>query len=83
MTTLTGEGVNAFQLIAVKAALKLERAGLKHSSGRKLRPFWAKYLGLKPRDDYDKYIAAIEAKLTEIRASLHSQSAQPGQLDWT
>lgn len=64
---LTGSGVTAFQLIAVKGALKLERLGMKHSSGKRLRPFWAPILGLKPRDDYDKFIAAIEGKLAEIR----------------
>jgi hypothetical protein len=74
MTTLTGDGITYYQLAAVKAALKLERVGLKHSSGRAIRPAWAKRLGLKSRDSYELYIETIDKKLSEMRAALHSQS---------
>jgi hypothetical protein len=61
----TGEGITFFMLAQLKAALKLERAGLTHSSmkGKKLRPMYAEFLGLKPRDDYDKFITAVQIKM--------------------
>jgi hypothetical protein len=46
----------------------MEKVGLSHSAmrGKKLRPMWAKYLGLKVRDDYDQFIAAIQARMDAI-----------------
>jgi hypothetical protein len=73
MTTLTGEGITYFQLAAVKAALKLEKVGLKHSGGA-IRPKWAKRLGLKPRDSHDTYINTLNMRMSEMRDALHSQS---------
>lgn len=66
----TGEGITYFMLAQLKAALKLERAGMSHSSmaGKKLRPMYAEFLGLKPRDDYELYISAVQAKMEPMLA---------------
>lgn len=64
----TQEGIDYFSLSQLKAALKLEKVGLKHSAmrGKALRPQIAKHFGLKPRDSYDLYIAAVQAKMDAI-----------------
>lgn len=62
-TANTSRHVTYWQLASVKGALKLESLGLKHSSGKALRPAWAKHLGLKPRDSYEKYIEVIQARM--------------------
>ena len=48
-----------------KASSLLEKVGLTHSSGLRIRPRVAKEFGLKPRDSYDKYIAAVQLKIDE------------------
>lgn len=66
----TGEGISYFMLAQLKSAFKLERAGLSHSSmkGKKLRPMYAEFLGLKPRDDYELYIHAVQTKMNAMLA---------------
>ncbi len=65
----TGKGVEGFRWASVKAQLKMEKVGLK-SSGGPLRPRLAKELGLKARDSYEMYIAAVEEKLLDIRQAI-------------
>jgi hypothetical protein len=55
-----------FRWASVRQQLKLERIGLR-SSGGALRPRLAKTLGLRPRDSYEVYIAAVTARLEEAR----------------
>lgn len=57
-----------FQLVAWRAALKCERAGLKHSSGRALRPHLKKVLKLelKPKDSHDLYIAEVQKIIDKV-----------------
>jgi hypothetical protein len=54
-----------FRLLQIRGMLKLEKVGLTHSSGLRIRPRVAKEFGLKPRDSYDKYIAAVQLKIDE------------------
>lgn len=54
-----------FRLLQIRGVLKLEKVGMTHSSGLRIRPRIAKEFGLKPRDSYDKYIAIVQAKLDE------------------
>lgn len=76
MTTMSGhKQIDYAQLATVKAALKLEAKGLKHSSGRALRPCWAPRLGLKPRDSYELFIATIQGRMEEILASVQQEAA--------
>ena len=69
-TMCVGAGVTVFQLLAVKGAIKLEKLGMKHSSGKSIRKMWALQLGLKANAKHDEVIAAIEKKLEEVRATL-------------
>jgi len=59
--------IEAYNLMVLKQALKLERVGLKHHCGA-LRPKLCKQYGLKARDSYDRYIAVIESKIQELLA---------------
>lgn len=61
-------------LAILKAQLKLEKVGLTHSAmrGKKLRPMWAEFLGLKPRDSYDDFIAEVQRRMDEIVAKVQS-----------
>lgn len=63
--TFTGDGITYFQLAQLKQQLKLESKGLTHSGmkGRKLRPLLAKEFGLKPRANYDLYIAEVQSRM--------------------
>lgn len=51
-----------YQLMTVRAMLKLEKIGMRHSGGP-LRPRWAAKLGLSPRDSYDKFINALTERI--------------------
>ena len=78
--TLTGDGITYFQLATLKSQLRMEKVGLTHSAmkGRKLRPLLAKGFGLKPRADYELYIAEVQSRmdamLKQPAEGLHSQS---------
>ena len=58
-TASTPEAIAVFRLLAVRGALKLESRGLKTRGGA-IRPKWAKQLGLRPRDDYEVFIARVQ-----------------------
>lgn len=58
----TPEQIARFQLMAVRTMIKMEKIGLRHSSGP-VRPKWAAKLGLKPRDSYDKFIDALTERI--------------------
>lgn len=59
-----------FQLVAWRAALKCEKNGMKHSSGKTLRPHLKKVLGLKLklRDPHDLYIAEVQKIIDRVQA---------------
>jgi hypothetical protein len=59
-----------YQLIAAKHAIKLEKLGMKHSSGKSVRKHYALLLGLKPNAKHNDVILAIEARILELRAGL-------------
>lgn len=62
----TPEGIEAFHLLQLKHAIRLEQLGLRHSSGLSARKYAAELLGLpKPRTiSADEVIEALTAKLT-------------------
>ena len=74
-TANTPRHLEYWQLASVKGALKLESKGLKHSSGKSLRPAWAKHLGLKPRDSYEKYIETIQARMEVLLKEEQAEAA--------
>lgn len=62
-------GIELYRLSVVRRALKLERdTGMKMSRGVNVRKLWAEPLGLKPRDSFDKFIAALDAKIGDTAA---------------
>jgi hypothetical protein len=67
------------RLAAIKAALKMEKVGLKTRGGA-LRPKIAAEFGLKPRASYDVYIAEIQkrmdAALTKRQTALADAAMQ-------
>ena len=73
-TTCTGEGVNVFNLLAIKGALKLEKVGLKHSRGsvRKI----AKQLTGLHTNDFDKLIEAVQ-KLVDAAVAKDRKETPP------
>ena len=76
MTTIsTKSGMEYAGLATLKMQLKMEKVGLTHSSmgKKKLRPMWAAKLGLKPRDDYDTFIAECQRQMDEILAANQAQ----------
>jgi len=66
----TPDGMEYAGYATLKGQLKLEKLGMSHSAmrGKKLRPMWAAKLGLKPRDDYEKFIAECQRRMDEIIA---------------
>lgn len=61
---VTGEAIALYQLVTVRAALKLEARGLRFKGGM-LRTGWAKRLGLKPRASYETVIAELDKRIAE------------------
>jgi hypothetical protein len=60
------ENTQRFRLVSLKYQLKLESLGLK-SSGGAIRPRIAAEFGLRPRDSYDTYKEAVQAKIDSIK----------------
>lgn len=66
MTTITEtSGMIRFHWIQLRAALKCEKLGMKHSSGKSARAVVAKELGMKRNSSFDDLIAGINKKLGE------------------
>jgi len=68
ITCQTPDEISIFRLLSVKHQLNFEKMGMK-SSGGALRPRLAKEFGLKPRDSYEMYIAAVQKKIDEVHAA--------------
>lgn len=68
----TPEGINAYRLASIRAALRLESVGMKTRGGA-LRPKIAKELGLRPRDSYATFIKELD---TRIAASKFGDTAE-------
>jgi hypothetical protein len=73
-TVLTGDGIKFAQLAAAKGAIKLERLGLKHSSGRSMRRAWALHLGLKHNTPHGAVIEELERRMRAIENSARAFS---------
>lgn len=64
----TPEGIRLYQLAAARGAIRLEKVGLKHSSGRSVRKHWALHLGLKANAKADVVLAKIQDEIDKIQA---------------
>lgn len=71
----TPDGIEYAGYATLKMQLKMEKLGMTHSAmrGKKLRPMWAAKLGLKPRDNYDMYIAECQRRMDEFLAAKQAQ----------
>lgn len=66
MAAITGaRDIEAYRLMAVKQAIRLEAAGMRNSKGN-ITPKWAKHLGLPARAKHETVIAAIDGMLVEL-----------------
>lgn len=74
-TIATGTaGISVFRLLSMKGRVNLESKGLKFR-GSSTRKLMALEMGLKPNAKYDVVIAAIEAKLAELRPDVAAENA--------
>lgn len=64
----TPEGIAYAQLATLKAAVKLESLGMKHSSGLSMRKQAAKRLGMKPSAKADDVIGALNREMERLVA---------------
>lgn len=66
MTSITDtSGMIRFHWIQLRAALKCEKMGMRHSSGRSAKATAAKELGMKCNSSFDDLIAGINKRLGE------------------
>lgn len=71
MATLTDpRHIALFQLMQLRAALRLEAVGMKHSSGKSARKQVAALLSLKPRTPFPKLITALTAHIEAEKAKI-------------
>lgn len=78
MTTASNpDEITYYQLATLKGALRMEKVGLSHSAmrGKKLRPMWAAKLGLKPRDSYDTFIEAVQARMNTLLDQVQTRAS--------
>lgn len=59
--------VTVWQLMQLKAAIKLEKVGMHHSSGRSARMHAARALGMPGRPSHDKVIAALHEAIESLK----------------
>lgn len=69
--------VSVFQLIQFKAAIKLEKVGLKHSSGRSVAAHVKKSFKLPRNTSHDVLITMIESILKGESQCATQQTPQP------
>jgi hypothetical protein len=64
MTTLTTpEQISRFHLASLKGAVKMEKLGMKHSSGHSATAHARKLFGLKRTASHDEVLACIQKEL--------------------
>ena len=69
--------VTVFQLIQFKAAIKLEKLGMRHSSGRSVSAHVKKLFGLPRNTSHDALIKLIEDTLKGAQQCETQQTPQP------
>lgn len=74
--TFTGKGIELYQLAVARSAIKLEKVGLKHSSGRSARKMWAVELGLKPTAKADEVLAALDERIAKLKAEIAQEGGK-------
>lgn len=63
----TPVAIRAFQLLAVKSAIKLESKGIKMGRGRSVKCCWAKHFGMPIRSSHAAVIERLEQEIATLR----------------
>lgn len=71
----TPKGIRIYQLLVAKSAIKLEKAGMRHSRIRSVRAMYARHLGLKRNATHDDVVAAIQGEVDRLHAMTDEQYA--------
>ena len=69
----TPDSIAAFRLLSIKGRIKLEATGLKFRGGS-TRSAVAAEFGLSPRAKHADFIAAIDAKLATLQATMQQEA---------
>lgn len=69
--------VSAFQLIQFKAAVKLEKLGMKHSSGRSVTAYVKKLFKLPRNTTHDAIITLLEEHLKGAKQCENREAVLP------
>jgi hypothetical protein len=64
----TPAGMRLFRLAQLRGAVRLEKVGLKHSSGRSVRKMAALELGMKQNAKADAVLAKLQDEIDKIQA---------------
>jgi hypothetical protein len=59
----TPDAIEHYQLAVAKQAIKLEKLGMTHSRGRRVKVMWANHFGLGARAKHDVVLAHIQARM--------------------
>ena len=74
---ITGQdGIEYAQLAALKGAVKLEKIGMRHSSGRSMRRRAAIMMKLSPSAKHETVINALERRRNELLTKKAMEQAQ-------
>lgn len=65
--------IHMVQLLSVKAAIKLEMHGLRHSRGS-VSAMWAKKYGLSPRTSKAKVLKRIQEEIDRYEVKIRNES---------
>ena len=79
MTTFTGGGVDLFQMVVVRSAVKLEGHGMKVNRGVNATRDWAKHYGLKGSTTKVRpaLLARLDEEIEKLRAALKPGDITP------
>ena len=74
-TIATGKGIEYVRLASLRGMLRLEQVGMKSRAGA-LRPRIAEEFKLKPRDTFQTFIDAVQAKMNELAPLVREENKQ-------
>lgn len=76
-TVITGQdGIEYAQLAALKGAVRLEKRGMRHSSGRSMRARAARLMGLSPGAKHETVINALEKRMNVLLTRKAQEQAE-------
>lgn len=76
MTTFTGNAISWYRWALIRGAIRLEMDGFPSRHFMRARPRILKELGLPPRTQNKKLLAAVEKKIEEAKRAI-----KPGEIE--